>query len=251
MHAGRFGRRYRGDEVRLKCSIPASAIDLSFVASLTARVALDVLEENVSEANHWLWSRDPAPDVDARFAGPYTTVCGSLPRHRKCPACHEPDVSGIVLPESVWETIVAEVETSLSVETGGILLGYVNTDRKAIVVRATGPGRNAKRAATNFERSVEFVQAEIERAADEFGCRGLYLGEWHSHLESDPEPSDRDIMSLCGIAQAHNYATRCPVMIIAGLDKKTGKVTTLKGWCFPVSGRVFSAKVQVVAEHGQ
>jgi hypothetical protein len=36
--------------------IPASAIDLSFIATLAARVALDVLEEVDGETNHWVWS---------------------------------------------------------------------------------------------------------------------------------------------------------------------------------------------------
>ena len=37
--------------------IPASAIDLSFIASLTARVALDLLEGSQLVENHWVWSR--------------------------------------------------------------------------------------------------------------------------------------------------------------------------------------------------
>ncbi|MHC4401374.1 MAG: ThiF family adenylyltransferase [Planctomycetota bacterium] len=226
--------------------IPASAVDLSFVASLTARVALDVLEERASETNHWLWSREVATDVDARFEKPLVTVCGSLPQHNDCPACQEPDVVGVVLSEAVREAIVAEVESSLLVETGGILLGFIDQDRKAVVVRATGPGPNAKKSATVLERDVEFVQAELERAAKEFGRRGLYIGEWHSHLESEPEPSGRDIMSLCGIAETPDYATRCPVMLIVGLNPKTGKVATLKSWSFPVSGRVYPVKLEVV-----
>lgn len=47
--------------------ISASAVDLSFVAALIGRVALDVLEGQDREKNHWLWSRLSASDVDPRL----------------------------------------------------------------------------------------------------------------------------------------------------------------------------------------
>jgi integrative and conjugative element protein (TIGR02256 family) len=153
----------------------------------------------------------------------------------------------VILPQAVCDAIRVEVEANKSVETGGILLGFVDEDRRAVVVRATGPGPKATKSATGFDRDVEFVQAELKRSAKELGQRGLYLGEWHSHLETDPEPSGRDIMSMCGIAAAQNYATRCPIMLIAGLDTQTGKVAVLKTWAFPLSGRVFPIEHEVVS----
>jgi len=226
--------------------IPASAVDLSFVASLIARVALDVLEQREAKQNHWLWSREVATDVDYRFDKPLVTVCSSLPRHEDCPACQEPDVVGAVLSEAVRAEIVSQVELSVSVETGGILLGFVDDERKAVVLRATGPGPKAKKSAAQFERDVDFVQAELGRAAEEFGRRGLYIGEWHSHLEAEPEPSARDIMSMCGIAGASNYATRCPITLIVGVDTETAEVVTWRTWSFPVSGRVYPIEHEVV-----
>jgi integrative and conjugative element protein (TIGR02256 family) len=227
--------------------IPASAVDLSFVASLIARVSLDVLEDNATSHNHWLWSREPAVELDQRLDKRFVTICGALPKHAGCPACSEPDVARVMLPQAVCDAIRAEVEANKSVETGGILLGFVDEDRRAVIVSATGPGPKATKSATGFDRDVEFVQAELERSAKEHGERGLYLGEWHSHLETDPEPSGRDIMSMSGIAAAQNYATRCPIMLIAGLDTQTGKVAVLKTWAFPLSGRVFPIEHEVVA----
>ncbi|NQU25652.1 MAG: ThiF family adenylyltransferase [Candidatus Nealsonbacteria bacterium] len=230
--------------------IPASAVDLSFVASLIARVALDVLEQREPKQNHWLWSREVATDLDSRFDKPLVTVCNSLPRHNDCPVCQEPDIVGAVLSEAVRAEILSHVHLSVSVESGGILLGFVDDERKAVVVRATGPGPKAKKSAARFERDVDFVQAELEQAARDFGRRGLYIGEWHSHLNAEPEPSGRDIMSMCGIAEASNYATRCPIMLIAGIDIDTAEVVTLRTWSFPVSGRVYSIEHEVVPNAG-
>jgi integrative and conjugative element protein (TIGR02256 family) len=209
---------------------------------------LDILEDRSAKENHWVWSRDIASDVDRRFDKPLVTICGCLPRHPLCPVCHKPDVDGVVLTESVRDAIVSQVESAIAVETGGILLGFIDDDRKAIVVRATEAGPNAKRSATGFERDVQFVQTQLDQAAKKFGHRGLYIGEWHSHLEVEPQPSGRDIMSMCGIAEAPNYATRCPIMLIAGLDTKTGKVATMKTWTFPFSSRVYPIELAVVPD---
>lgn len=215
--------------------IPGSAVDLSFVASLVARKALDILEGQPVTTNHMVWSRDAAPDVDARFAEPFKVVGSSFRPWRGCPTCQVPSVNEVELPAEVRATIQAEVEASPTAETGGILIGYVN-GRKAVVVKATGPGPKAVRTATRMERDVEFVQAELDRATKELGPKGLYVGEWHSHLESDPHPSGRDVLSLTEIAESENYATECPVMMIAGFDPKTQKMVTVKGWSFPKIG---------------
>ncbi len=220
--------------------IPASATDLAFIAALISRIALSVLEDREPSANHWLWASEPAADVDPRLDRPLSTLSLKLSRWDECPVCQEPDVSSVLLSEEARTAIITEVQSSISLETGGILLGHVNNNRDAIVLRATGPGPQAAKSPIGFDRDVNFVQAELEKAAQKLGPQCLYLGEWHSHLDTDPEPSVRDITSMCGIAQASNYATCCPVLLIAGLDRNTGKVAALKTWCFPLTGRIHS-----------
>jgi len=92
---------------------------------------------------------------------------------------------------------------------------------------------------------VAYVQAELEQAAAELGDQCQYVGEWHSHLESHPEPSVTDIDALVGIAQAPLYLTRCPVMLIAGLDPADATVHTIGAWAFPLSGRMHAIKCTV------
>jgi len=184
--------------------IPASAVDLSFVAGLISRVALDYLEEKEPTANHWLWSSIPAADVHPRLATPLSTLSLSLPRHDHCGVCQKPDVTSLAMTEEVRDAIITEVQSSISAETGGILLGCVDDNRRAIVFRATGPGPKAVKSRSGFDRDIEFVQSELDKATRELGSRGLYIGEWHSHLEKAPEPSPRDVMSMCGIAQSPN-----------------------------------------------
>jgi len=258
-HAGRSGktvpddwidvREDHGDVLYHECGRPiiaGSGVDLSFVATLLARVAIDFLEEAIDEQNHWLWSRLPAPDVDERLDRAFTTLVGHIPRCPGCGDCEEPDVREVILTQEVEEQIRTECLRTPDVETGGILIGFVDDQGRAIVLRATEPGPNAAKSKTVFRRDVEFVQAELDHAAKELGQRGVYLGEWHSHLVSDPEPSTTDIDSLFGISKAVNYLTRCPVMVIAGVDTKTRKVSSFRSWVFPIGGRMYPITNRVV-----
>jgi integrative and conjugative element protein (TIGR02256 family) len=176
------------------------------------------------------------------------TLIDTLPPHSGCPICRQPEVTEILIGREAKDAIVREVEWSIAAETGGILLGYIDDNRKAIVTRATGPGVNAQQSPSIFRRDVDFVQSELDRARTELGERGLYLGEWHSHLIADPHPSATDLASLNGIATAYNYLTRSPVMIIAGLDPATHQCASLKGWSFQVQGSVSEIEVNEMAD---
>lgn len=66
--------------------------------------------------------------------------------------------------------------------------------------------------------------------------------------EPDPQQSPTDVESLFGIASASNYLTRCPVMVIAGLDPETRRVAELGSWAFPLSGRIYRVEIEVIAD---
>jgi integrative and conjugative element protein (TIGR02256 family) len=222
--------------------IAGSAADLSFIAALIARLAIDFLEGHVGDSNHWIWSRPAAGDVDKRLGVSFSTFSGSVAPSPDCPICREPPVAEVLIDEKIRQYIVAETESSPDVETGGVLVGYLDENHRVTITRAIGPGPKAVRTARRFLRDAEFAQAEIDRAAQELGNRGVYVGEWHSHLEAAPEPSPTDVQSLSGIATAPNYLTSTPVMVIAGLDPRTKKVGTLRSWVFAAGGRFYRVR---------
>lgn len=228
--------------------IPASAADLTFVSALIARVALDFLEGKELTDNHWIWSYAPAPDVEQRLDRALSTFSGRLPVASSCPVCREPAVMSVVIPEALHADILAMVESMPEAETGGTLVGYVDKERQAVINRVIGPGPTAIQEPTLFARDVEYTQVELDRAAQELGEHGVYLGEWHSHLVPVPHPSPTDIESLSGISSAPHYLNRCPVMIIAGLDVETGKVAEVGAWSFPVGGRIYEIHYTVSSE---
>lgn len=228
--------------------IAGSAIDLSFTASLIARIALNLLEGKQISHNHWLWSQDPAEDIDPRLTPEAATFAGHIPTFEACSACKEPDVVELMMTEDVKKTIIAETESSPTVETGGVLIGFVDSQNRAVAVRATGPGPKAIRNDKEFHRDIEYIQSELDQAASELGKKGVYIGEWHSHLVADPQPSPKDIESLFGISKAPNYLTRCPVMLIAGFDPDSQKVTNLHSWVFPIGGRIYDIHHRIVPD---
>lgn len=225
--------------LRRECGRPiiaGSGIDLGFTGTLVARIALDFLEETAGIENHWIWVGRRKPELDERLSVGLSTVAATVPPDPECPVCQPPPIREVVLPADIRAHMEAEVCSSPDRETGGILIGYVDGVR-AYVTRATGPGPNAERSAQIFRRDVDYVQRELDKATDELGDRGLYIGEWHSHLTPNTTPSPTDVRSLTGIAHAPHYQTRCPVMVIAGLDPTAGTVKQMDAFAFPIGGR--------------
>lgn len=77
-------------------------------------------------------------------------------------------------------------------ETGGIVLGHDDGLGGTIHVRhCGGPGPRALREPDRFCRDLAFAQQLAEEAAQRDGAR--WIGEWHTHLNEAPEPSDTDL----------------------------------------------------------
>jgi integrative and conjugative element protein (TIGR02256 family) len=229
----------QGEIVERECGRPVlagSAVDLRFASDLTARAAIDEL--GVGQVwNHLIWSRDPLPDVSPALAEPYTVIRQLFPPRETCSVCRIPQTEKIVVSTAAHADIVGHSESKRDVETGGILIGFRDKKGSVQILEVTAAGPNAIEERTRFERDYEYCQKCIDDAAARLGTKGQYVGEWHSHHESDPQPSARDVESLTGIAQAANYLTNEPVMLIAGLDPASGKVKRMHGSCFPLGMR--------------
>jgi integrative and conjugative element protein (TIGR02256 family) len=220
--------------------IAGSAVDLSFVATLISRISLDFLEGKSLANNHWLWSVEESAATGAKeFSTRSTTVEIS----ENCLECNgTPTIKKVIFPREEMTKLTTEAAADPAVETGGILIGYIKKD-EAVVTKVIGPGPKAIRSATIFRRDVEFTQTALDLAESELGQRGQYIGEWHTHLVAVPHPSGTDIASLQGISEAVNYATDCPIMIIAGVNTSIPKVSEVRAWAFPLGQRM--ARIEI------
>jgi integrative and conjugative element protein (TIGR02256 family) len=98
-------------------------------------------------------------------------------------------------------------------EAGGQLFGMV-TPQLVTVNAASGPHRSDERSRYSFRSDPRIAQSEIKR----FAGRGLvYLGEWHTHAEAQPRPSESDRAAVLGIVEHSRLNTSNLVLIIIGL----------------------------------
>lgn len=224
-----------GEVVGRECGNPilaGSGVDLRMVASLAARAVVDEFE-SPRAWNMLIWSRESI-DGCAELSEPYSLVKKSYVPHPECRVCRTPKATGIVLAKAADDRIKALAESRSDRETGGVLVGYV--DGSGIVhvedVSDSGPGAVERR--DWFERDREHCQAFVDEAASRLGDRGQYIGEWHTHLVVEPEPSERDIESLTGIAETPGYLNPEPIMLIGGVDPEARKLKEIRGTVFPI-----------------
>lgn len=80
-------------------------------------------------------------------------------------------------------------------EAGGIILGHVK-DNYIFISKATTPTMQDSSSRNNFER--DFNTAQLIVDYEFFNSNGhlIYLGEWHTHPEDTPYPSNQDLKMI-------------------------------------------------------
>lgn len=124
---------------------------------------------------------------------------------------------GIVVEfsESVFEHFARHRQTHPSMpEAGGQIFARITDEgRHWNVVHASGPRATDQRS----RFGVCFNRAEEQREIDEAFVEGLhYVGDWHTHPESAPNPSRRDVLSMRQIARDSRHQLPGFLMVIVG-----------------------------------
>jgi integrative and conjugative element protein (TIGR02256 family) len=123
------------------------------------------------------------------------------------------DLPSLVTFESpTWSKIQNRVQLlPWTPESGGQMFGKID-GWNIVVSEVTGPRRKDVRSRTSFVFDVESANAEI---ADRFARGSHYLGDWHTHPESSPQPSSQDKQNA---ARMFKTAGSRPffLMVIAG-----------------------------------
>ncbi len=115
-------------------------------------------------------------------------------------------------------------------ETGGILLG---TDHglsgPVIVVACGGPGPKAVRRRSYFRRDLAYASALAEQRAALDGS--AWIGEWHTHGITMPEPSDRDLRTYRELLADPELGLIVAVIVLAGPDRDWNR-PVVHAWSF-------------------
>lgn len=155
---------------------PASAADLKLIASFASRILLDELQNDAGDHNHWVWSTEALPDLDA-----YQLKKQVLSPHPHCYYCNHEKHILVYLPKAVEQFTQNLIAADPGIETGGVLAGRIDDEGNFVITHASEPGPNAICTATKFEKDVAFCQTFLDDLYQHSNNTIVYLGEWHSH----------------------------------------------------------------------
>lgn len=123
--------------------------------------------------------------------------------------------SFVELKAKAWHQIDQKCRRARGRETGGILVGSYSADgRRAVVERASGPGKGSTATPTRFFRGTGGLQSWLTRLWKRNS--GYYLGEWHLHPGGRPDPSRLDREQMQRIANDPAYNCPEPVLVVVG-----------------------------------
>jgi integrative and conjugative element protein (TIGR02256 family) len=117
-------------------------------------------------------------------------------------------------------------------ETGGILLGSDHSPSGPILVRHCGdPGPAAIRRHNYFRRDLAHARALAADAAAADGS--VWIGEWHTHGITMPEPSSRDLRTYQKLLDDPQlaFARILAVIVLVG-PKASWQAPVLHAWSF-------------------
>lgn len=155
----------------------------------------------------------------------------------------------IMLTDAALSVIADEARASTDgLETGGILLGTAEPD--TIVVRHAGcPGPHAIRRPDFFQRDLQHTQFFADQA---FALdHSIWLGEWHTHLHTPPQPSTTDLTTYQTLLSDPELAFDYFVVIILADNSNDWHTPQLTAWivtpthaCAVLAHRVADTKIK-------
>ncbi|MDV6315731.1 Mov34/MPN/PAD-1 family protein [Idiomarina sp. HP20-50] len=100
-------------------------------------------------------------------------------------------------------------------ENGGMLFCNV-IDKSEIRITFISTTTNKDVTSKNF---FQHDKLESQKLIDRLFKRGLhYVGDWHSHFESEPEPSVKDIKTIKSVFNQSRHDLRFMLHVIMGAD---------------------------------
>jgi integrative and conjugative element protein (TIGR02256 family) len=117
--------------------------------------------------------------------------------------------------ESVLRLFDSEIQKFGLIETGGVLLGWYD-EENIIVAKATGAGPNATHENFYFRADANYIDMIIDMEFANSNGKIIYLGEWHTHPQTNPQPSPVDLNSLEEITESSKSSNL--LLILGAID---------------------------------
>ena len=128
----------------------------------------------------------------------------------------------VLVSPAARRAIEGEIKTnartgSSTDETGGLLLGEIDDALKTISIDvATGPPLDSIKSSDHFLCGVEGTEEQCKFYAEKSGNSTNFVGVWHTHPVSMPEPSSVDLEAMAQLLHCQEKTPRHVVMLIVG-----------------------------------
>lgn len=145
-------------------------------------------------------------------------------------------ITNIFITRSAQEVIESYKQKSKRAkEAGGILLGQISNE-DVYILKATTPNKFDRASRNSFECNKDAAQIIINYEFINSGHKTIYIGEWHTHPENHPNPSEIDKKMIINQYFKNRINEPFLIMLIQGLkgiylaiyDGKTLKESELK-----------------------
>ncbi len=126
-------------------------------------------------------------------------------------------INRILFQKECLKEIIFQCAEQEEKETGGVLLGRV-VKNTFIVTKVSGPGLNAIHEPLYFRADNNFIDMFIDLEFANSEGKIIYLGEWHTHPQVNPYPSQLDLFSLDEITYSANSPKILLIIGAIGFD---------------------------------
>jgi integrative and conjugative element protein (TIGR02256 family) len=104
-------------------------------------------------------------------------------------------ITNVIIRPQAKEGLIREIVKISNLETGGVLAGFYSNDT-LIVDSVSGPGPNAHHEVDEFIIDKEHMDLYLDQQYRDSVGRNIYIGEWHTHPQEIPIPSEQDLVSI-------------------------------------------------------
>lgn len=124
----------------------------------------------------------------------------------------------VTISHQLLNELSAQRQARLPNETGGVLVGVFDTQRRRVYIVDQIPSPpDSQEWPTAYYRGIEGVPEEIDRIGNCTGKQVVYAGEWHSHPDRCPvDPSDDDKEVFSWLHYHRQQDGLPPLMAIVG-----------------------------------
>ncbi|HWQ42078.1 MAG TPA: ThiF family adenylyltransferase [Desulfosporosinus sp.] len=179
--------------VGLGCSSPTMKISDDFVSYHASALSIEIRNILSNPDNHG----GILISAINKFS-PFTATTNYFPVEKfKTLPLHQPNGWSIRIRPSSIQEILDKTRNTSPIETGGILIGTVNHQRKIIhITRLIDAPSDSEGYPFSFKRGVRDLPEKVVEIEEKTGRLVTYVGEWHSHPNGSVSMSKLDLDTM-------------------------------------------------------